>query len=61
MSAYENKINSDIQWFTLILLLLIARRLLFKNIDSVQDRKDLKDFTDAKKFVQDFFNGGSEL
>jgi len=56
MSA-QDRLNAKVQYFTLKLLVLIARRLLFKDISSEQDRKDLFDWQDAYEFLKEEFNG----
>lgn len=59
MSA-QDRLNSKVQYYTLQLLIIIARRLLYKDVSQEQDRKDLFALQDASNFLKDEFNGGSE-
>ena len=59
MSA-QDRLNTKVQYYTLQLLIIIARRLLYKDVSQDQDRKDLFVLQDASSFVKDEFNGGSE-
>lgn len=59
MSA-QDRLNSKVQYYTLQLLIIIARRLLYKDVSQEQDRKDLSALQDVFNFVKDEFDGGSE-
>lgn len=59
MSA-QDRLNVKVQYYTLQLLIIIARRLLYKEVSQERDRKDLFALQNAFDFVKEAFNGGSE-
>jgi hypothetical protein len=54
MSA-QDKLNAKVQYYMLQLLIIITRRLLYKDVSQEQDRKDLFSLQDASNFVNEFY------
>lgn len=51
--------NKNAQYYMFVLLIVIARRLLYPYATSEQDRQDLFDFQHAVDFVKKEFEGGN--